>query len=418
MARPDAQADPEAPLPPKYRDFPLKPFGYKKFWALIKRRQVDGECGKEWQGIRLTKESLSHKCGMCSSERKVDQELCLAQLQLEALPVNQPNKEISKNVTRLEQMCGRRVRHKKQLAHQRTWIKTNVTAELSLTNKTCMMQLDFVSFYNSNGAKMYNLVCVLHYRVHDDGTPPSSLCACFRRCSSLACARSPRIVLVRSSCLAVVSRFVPVSLSLFSLVAPDELQRFYIDNFYFGKGTSASTISILDYLLGSTNVFENFDHIVLSGDTGSGFRQTETMYFYSKVFHLYGKHMSVELLAPGHAWNMCDSHGGHLSDLFAPLKMTNELVTPQDACNAVNSSSMTNTTAFMHENPHVRPAEEEHYKQVGITNYLSFQFAYSAADGTETHTEGVCVARELSGKDKWKVFDLRENLESQGRSLH
>jgi hypothetical protein len=112
---------------------------------------------------------------------------------------------------------------------------------------------------------------------------------------------------VRSSCLAVVSRFVPVALSLFSLVAPDELQRFYIDNFYFGKGTSASTISILDYLLGSTNVFENFDHIVLSGDTGSGFRQTETMYYSSKVFHLYGKHMSIELLAPGHAGNMCDS---------------------------------------------------------------------------------------------------------------
>jgi hypothetical protein len=235
------------------------------------------------------------------------------------------------------------------------------------------------------------------------------------RCSSLACARPPRIVLVRSSCLAVVSRFVPVSLSLFSLVAPDELQRFYIDNFYFGKGTTASTISILDYLLGSTHVFENFDHIVLSGDTGSGFRQTETLYYYSKVYHLYGKHMSVELLAPGHAWNMCDSHGGHLSDLFAPLKMTNELVAPQDACNAVNSSSMTNTTAFMYESPHVRPAEDEHYKQVGITNYLSFHIAYTAADGTETHTEGVCVARELSGKDKWKVFDLRASRAKTGR---
>jgi hypothetical protein len=47
---------------------------------------------------------------------------------------------------------------------------------------------------------------------------------------------------------------------------------------YFGKGTSFSTISMLDYLLGSTTVFENFDHIVLSGDTGSGLRQTETLY--------------------------------------------------------------------------------------------------------------------------------------------
>jgi hypothetical protein len=185
------------------------------------------------------------------------------------------------------------------------------------------------------------------------------------------------------------------------------LQRFYIDNFYFGKGSSASTISILDYLLGSTTVFDHFDHIVLSGDTGSGFRQTETLYYYSKVFQLHGKHVSVELLAPGHAWNMCDSHGGHLSDLFAPLKMTNELVTPQDACNAVNSSSMVNTTAFMHENPHARPAEAGHYKETGITDFLSFHFAYTDAHGDETHTEGVCVARQLSGKGKHKLFDLR-----------
>ena len=166
----DAQADPGNPPPPQPSDFPLKPLGYAKFWGIIKRRQVDGQ----WQGIRLTHENKTHKCEMCSSQRKVEQALAAAQKQLDDLPAGQSNTEISKVVRKWELMKERRVRHQAQLKHQRQWITENITAELSLTSRTCMMQLDYVSFYNSNGGKVYNLVCVLHYRVDDDGiTRPS-----------------------------------------------------------------------------------------------------------------------------------------------------------------------------------------------------------------------------------------------------
>ena len=174
----DADAFPQMSFQPQPSDFPLKPLGYTKFWDLLKRRQVDGQ----WQGIRLTHENKTHKCEMCSSHRRVQRELDGQQQLLDQLPANVDNTEISKKVRKLELMLERRVRHAAQLKHQRNWIKTNVTAELSLTSKTCMMQFDYVSFYNSNGSKVYNLVCVLHYRVDDDGSTLSSVHTCFHLC--------------------------------------------------------------------------------------------------------------------------------------------------------------------------------------------------------------------------------------------
>jgi hypothetical protein len=184
----DAGVVPPIPPEPQPSDFPLKPLGEAKFWELIKRRQVDGK----WQGIRLTHENKTHKCEMCSSHSRVQRELDAAQQLLDELPVDVNKTEISKKISKLGLMIERRVRHKGQLKHQRDWIKENVTAKLSLTSKTCMMQLDYVSFYNSDGAKVYNLVCVLHYRVDDDGSAASSVRTCFHLCAL----PSPRMALM------------------------------------------------------------------------------------------------------------------------------------------------------------------------------------------------------------------------------
>jgi hypothetical protein len=195
----------------------------------------------------------------------------------------------------------------------------------------------------------------------------------------------------------------------------DELQRDYVNNFFIGAGRSNATISILEFLLKSTTLFERFDTIVLSGDSGSGFRQTETLYFYSTIWEKYGKKVSVELLAPGHAWNMCDSHGGPLADMFVPINLAGDLITPEDACWAVEDSSLKNTTAYAHENPHERDINEDHCKVAKIMDFVSFRFSYNGADGKEMRTAGVCVAQQLSGSGRQQLFDMRSSERSAKR---
>ena len=68
-----------------------------------------------------------------------------------------------------------------------------------------------------------------------------------------------------------------------------QLQRHYVNNFFAGEHNSNATIAILDYLLSSTQTFQKFDTIFFSGDTGSGFRQCETLYYYSTLKRKYGK---------------------------------------------------------------------------------------------------------------------------------
>ena len=110
------------------------------------------------------------------------------------------------------------------------------------------------------------------------------------------------------------------SVSIYTLVLLGILRRSYVDNFFSGPYGSETTIGILHYLFTSTTLFDKYSNITFSSDSGSGFRQSETLYYYSSL-KSRGKIINVQFLPPGHAFNMADSHGGHLSDVVCGTKM-------------------------------------------------------------------------------------------------
>jgi hypothetical protein len=249
--------------------------------------------------------------------------------------------------------------HVEVLSHQRRWINYNIRDVLRVGQG--FIQADFVSLYNSMGRKIHNLILVIHY-VRHRGTI---------------------------------------------------IERTYVDNFFKGKHTYVTTISILDYLFKSTRIFDKFDELIFSGDTGSGFRQSETIYYYSTLFFKYGKNIRVHFLAPRHAFNMCDAHGGQLSRIFSAEKCSSQaLITPADCAAAVKRSKLANTFSFYHENTEnvdksiLDPSKCR--KVPGIMKLHAFEFVYKNERGIHTRTEGVAIASRLSGAEsKTVLFDTR-----------
>jgi hypothetical protein len=324
----------------KDHDELLRPLSYNAFWDLLKR--------KKGEGIRLTYLRHPHPCEMCETLPSYEAKLKEALLAKEREPDATKKSKLGKEVKRLQGLRDRRLAHRKTLDHQRAWINKNVIWELRPGQ--CLVQADFVSFYNTLGKKVHDLVLVIHYVTREGG---------------------------------------PV-------------QRLYVDNFFRGQHKSPQTTGILDYLLSSTSVFDQFTDITFSGDTGSGFRQDETLWYYSTLKAKYGKNISVDLLAPRHAFNMADSHGGRLAEIVAAEKAASEaLLSPEEFCAAVRRSKLQHTVSFFHENPgnHELVPARGAVMQTGddIMTLHSFR---------TTGTVGVLLASKRSGR-RLRLYDLR-----------
>ena len=222
----------------KDHDESLRPLSYNAFWDAIKR--------KKGEGIRLTYLRHPHPCDMCATLPVYEAKLKAARLAVANEPDAKKKSALGKEVVRLRGLWERRVAHVKTFDHQREWINTNVIWKLEPGQ--ALVQADYVSFYNSLGKKVHDLVLVIHYVTFKGGP----------------------------------------------------LQRLYVDNFFRGSHNTRTMTGILDYLLSSTHVFDQFTDITFSGDTGSGFRQDETLWYYSTLRGTYGKNISVDFLAPRH----------------------------------------------------------------------------------------------------------------------
>lgn len=324
---------------PQENDEHLRPLSYNAFWSVIKRKQGEG--------IRLTYLRHPHPCDMCDTLAAYEEELEQARTAKKKEEDAAKKSALGREVTRLQHLVERRLAHRKVLDHQRPWINENVIWKLK--PHQCLVQADYVSFYNTLGKKVHDLVLVIHYVTREGGP----------------------------------------------------LQRHYVDNFFTRKW--AETIGILDYRLSSTRVFDQFTDITFSGDTGSGFRQDETMWYYSTLRKKYGKNISVDSLAPRHAFNMADSHGGRLAEIVAAEKAASEaLLTPEQFCAAVRRSKMQHTSSFFHENPgnHELVPKRGVGMQTGedIMSLHSFRFP--------TETPGVVQASKKSGQ-RLRLYDLR-----------
>ncbi len=66
--------------------------------------------------------------------------------------------------------------------------------------------------------------------------------------------------------------------------------------------------------------FPSIKHLILSGDTGNGFRAYAMLEELSTVFVKYGYTVELSPLAPGHAWNRTDGRIAHMNTFLRLLK--------------------------------------------------------------------------------------------------
>jgi hypothetical protein len=166
-------------------------------------------------------------------------------------------------------------KHLDAVEHQRRWVEFNVRDKLPLGH--VWIQMDYASCYSSSGGKMNNLVLTLFSRDYPGGP----------------------------------------------------LIEEYIDNFFLGKASWESTVGIFDFLLRKRpELFSRWTNFHISSDTGSGFRSTEWLYYLSTLEQKYNKTVEVDLFAPRHGYNMCDSHAGHIAKQVSIEKAAGTLLTP------------------------------------------------------------------------------------------
>ena len=73
-------------------------------------------------------------------------------------------------------------------------------------------------------------------------------------------------------------------------------------------------------------LFPDVDHLILSGDTGNGFRSYPMLNWLSTVSDDYGYNVSLVPLAPQHAHNRTDAFFARINSLFKKLKKKARLV--------------------------------------------------------------------------------------------
>jgi hypothetical protein len=116
----------------------LRPLSYNAFWGVLKR--------KKGEGIRLTYLRHPHPCEMCETLPAYEAKLKEALLAKERESDATKKSKLGKEVKRIQGLRDRRLAHRKTLDQQRAWINKNIIWDLQPGQ--CLVQADFVSFYN------------------------------------------------------------------------------------------------------------------------------------------------------------------------------------------------------------------------------------------------------------------------------
>ena len=92
-------------------------------------------------------------------------------------------------------------------------------------------------------------------------------------------------------------------------------------------------------------------HLILSGDTGNGYRAYEMLQELSNVFPKYGYSVELIPLGPGHAWNRTDARIAHLNTFFNNHKSKTRLYGARGYAKCLHEASdstKTNIRKLMH----------------------------------------------------------------------
>ena len=87
-------------------------------------------------------------------------------------------------------------------------------------------------------------------------------------------------------------------------------------------------------------------HLILSGDTGNGYRAYEMLQELSNVFPKYGYSVELIPLGPGHAWNRTDARIAHLNTFFNNHKSKTRLYGAREYAKCLHDASDSTKTTI------------------------------------------------------------------------
>jgi hypothetical protein len=167
-----------------------------------------------------------------------------------------------------------------------------------------------------------------------------------------------------------------------------------------------------------SRLFPGKSHLLLSGDTGNGYRAYEMLESLSKMFDTYG--FSVELinLPPHHAHNRTDARIAHQNTLLNKIKKRSRIFGAEQAARAFELASSPNLTVrrkfmarshiFFRVVPPSDPVERKENKKLlgamlvdakletgntGIRGLLYFDFSVKSENGNLEHPSGYARVR-------------------------
>jgi hypothetical protein len=181
------------------------------------------------------------------------------------------------------------------------------------------------------------------------------------------------------------------------------------------------------------------DTIVLSGDTGNGYRAYEMLEELSTFFAKYGLKVTLMPLPPGHAWNRTDARIAHQNTFLEKLKAISRLHGAKEIAAAFRAASdpkyidtrkyMQRSHCFFRRVHHDEPAEAKTNKRlgeqlfsenvdkghIGVRGLLYFNFSVIAPNGVDIiHPQGYARVREFANPDRpnnpTHVYTWRKDL--------
>lgn len=179
-------------------------------------------------------------------------------------------------------------------------------------------------------------------------------------------------------------------------------------------------------------------HILLSGDTGNGYRAYAMLEELSTLFAKYGYTVELLPLAPGHAWNRTDARIAHMNTFLGVLKAVSRVFMASGvarAFHAASDPSLANRRKYMYRS-HVfyravvvdaeKAAADKKVLgghvisttldkgHMGVRGFLYFNFSVKGAGGEACHPTGYALVRQFADPNRVDnrsyVYSWRKDL--------
>jgi hypothetical protein len=187
-----------------------------------------------------------------------------------------------------------------------------------------------------------------------------------------------------------------------------------------------------------SSVFPHVKHLILSGDTGNGYRAYEMLEHLSSAFNSMGFSVELSPLSPGHAWNRTDGRLAHMNTFLKVLKAKSRVFGAEGLSSAfwaASNRALTTKRKFI-ERSHVyfRVVKTDKAKaaemkkllgaqlksdlldkgHMGVRGLLYFDFSVLDANGNKSHLPGYARVRQHPDPErpgnKTFVYTWRKDL--------